>query len=113
MSDQPEPNIRNAERARPCDLPGLAAAVPDLMDARAPRKDHRVALAVGHKDVRRGSFLHQVPDTWDDLATVQLDVGHEGFVGRPPAPYFRSKRVAPSVRRLVAIFWATVSGDPT
>jgi hypothetical protein len=33
--------------------------------------------------------------------------------GRPPAPYFRSKRVAPSVRRLVAIFWATVSGDPT
>src|SRR4029453_134831 len=32
---------------------------------------------------------------------------------KPPAPYFRSKRVAPSVRMLVAIFWATVSGDPT
>jgi hypothetical protein len=32
---------------------------------------------------------------------------------RPPAPYFRSKRVAPNARRLVAIFWATVSGDPT
>jgi hypothetical protein len=33
--------------------------------------------------------------------------------GSPPAPYFRSKRLAPSVRRLVTIFWATVSGDPT
>ena len=33
--------------------------------------------------------------------------------GRPPAPYFRSKRVALNMRRLVAIFWATVSGDPT
>jgi hypothetical protein len=29
-----------------------------------------------------GSFLHQLPDTWDDLAAVQLGVGHEGFVGQ-------------------------------
>ena len=26
-------------------------------------------------------FLHQLTDTWDDLAAVQLNVGHEGFVG--------------------------------
>ena len=32
---------------------------------------------------------------------------------RPGMPYFRSNRVAPRVRRFVAIFWATVSGDPT
>jgi hypothetical protein len=28
-------------------------------------------------------------------------------------PYFRSKRFAPSAVRLLAIFCATVSGDPT
>jgi hypothetical protein len=29
---------------------------------------------------------------------------------RPPAPYFRSKRVAPNARKLVAIFWAQFQG---
>jgi hypothetical protein len=42
----------------------------------------RVALALGHRDAMRGSFLHQLTDTWDDLAAVQLNVGHEGFVGQ-------------------------------
>ena len=28
-------------------------------------------------------------------------------------PYFRSNRDAPRTRRLAAIFWATVSGEPT
>jgi hypothetical protein len=32
---------------------------------------------------------------------------------RPGMPYFRSNRVASRTRRFVAIFWATVSGDPT
>jgi hypothetical protein len=32
---------------------------------------------------------------------------------RPPMPYFKTKRVAPSAVRLAAIFCATVSGDPT
>jgi len=31
----------------------------------------------------RGSFLHQLTDTGDDLAAEQLDVGHEGLVGQP------------------------------
>lgn len=33
--------------------------------------------------------------------------------GRPFIPYFRSKRLAPSVWSVAAIFRATVSGDPT
>ena len=28
-------------------------------------------------------------------------------------PYFRSKRFAPRAVRFAAIFWATVSGEPT
>ena len=32
---------------------------------------------------------------------------------RPGMPYFRSNRVAPRARRFVAIFCATVSGEPT
>src|SRR5215471_13243195 len=31
----------------------------------------------------------------------------------PGMPYFRSNRDAPRTRRLAAIFWATVSGEPT
>src|SRR5215218_1417273 len=52
------------------------------MDARGSRKHDRVALAVGHKDAMRRSFLHELPDAGDDLAAVQLDVGYEGFVGQ-------------------------------
>ena len=40
------------------------------------------AVASGSSEGLRGSFLHELPDTGDDLAAVQLDVGHEGFVGQ-------------------------------
>ena len=85
--------------------------------------DHRVregSAAVLAAAARLTPAVGDVPvteefaDPRDDLGAVQLDVGHERLVREAAGmPYFRSKRVAPSAVRFVAIFWATVSGDPT
>ena len=60
--------------------PILPPCVPAELEKRSPGPG---CLAVGQR--RDGwvgrSFLHQLPDTWDDLAAVQFDVGYEGLVG--------------------------------
>ena len=57
--------------------PGLEGV---CVDAPISRR-YRASLATSdHR--HRGSPLHQLTDTWDDLAAVQLDVGHEGLVGQ-------------------------------
>ena len=53
--------------------------------------------------VTRVSFLHQLPDAGDGLAAVQLDVGHEGFVGQAAGAVLQVK--ARSTQR------AQVGGD--
>lgn len=52
-------------------------------------------------------------DTWDDLRVPYGSMLVMRARCERPMPYFRSKRVAPSVERFAAIFFATVSGEPT
>jgi hypothetical protein len=42
------------------------------------------SLQLGRSPVSltEGGVRQEFSDTWDDLAAVQLDVGHEGFVGQ-------------------------------
>jgi hypothetical protein len=91
-------------------LPGALLREAECCQARryrsAPRSEGSHQRCVGH------SFINSRTRgmTWRPYSSMLVI---RVSWGRPPAPYFRSKRVAPSMRRLAAIFWATISGDPT
>jgi hypothetical protein len=59
-------------------LPQMVGVIPNL---RCFGRSSNVAGLGDANPATPESFLHQFPDTWDDLVAIQLDVGHEGFVG--------------------------------
>jgi hypothetical protein len=61
----------------------------------------------------RGSFLHQLTDTGNDLTAEQLDVGHEGLVGQPAGAVLQVEAAGAQCAQVGGDLLGNSVGDPT
>ena len=78
-----DPRVSSSRRLRRGDIhftmsPDGFVAEPASADSSSGRRMLPVSAC---RPAAPALFRHELTDTWDDLAAIQLDVGHEGFVG--------------------------------